>query len=397
MGLAAFKRLGSGLLGQVSPAIAVDFGVGSLKVLQVSPGEAPTMIAAACVDTPMELYQDGAGRLAFQLEALTKQLKEGGFRGRRVTCAIPAVHTWCKHLQIAKVDGVSLEDQVATVAGSQIGCDPAALMYRHTEVAGANTGGKSEVICMATPREFIRRLLMGLKERKLEPVGMHSEYAAALGSFAVVNRRAEDATNATLYLDMSVGGTKVTIAHGTQMVFARLVEVGGRTFDETVASQTKDDIKTAHAVRLAMEDIAPRRAAPTPESPMPGLAILAAGLRSGGIEPAAAPAPAPVVVQEPDLTEPVETLVDEVRMSLRYHEALFPGKRVARVVFMGGETRHRAVSQYVAKAIKLQAQLADPLARVLRDGKETVTGVDTRQPQPGWATPVGLALLPTDL
>lgn len=397
MGLGAFKRLGSGLLGQIHPVIAVDFGVGSLKVLQLNPGETPTLIAAADIDTPDTLTTDGSKRLDFQLDALVNLMKEGGFRGRRITCAIPAVHTWCKHLQVAKVEGITIEDQVASMAAGQIGCDPAALVFRHTEVPGAASGGKQEVICMATPREFIRRLLVGLKERKFEPVGMHSEYAAGLGAFAVVSRRAEDAQRATLYLDIGVGGTKVSIAHGSQMVFARMIEVGGRVLDETVAKQTKDDLKTANAVRRAMEVASMRRPEAKADGGMPGLAMLSAGMRSEGVEPAPAAVAAPAAVTGPDISEPLDTLADEVRVSLRYHESMFTGKRVDRVVFMGGESRHTLITQHVAKALKLQAQLADPMARVSRDGNETVTGVDLKKPQPGWATPLGLALLPTDL
>lgn len=398
MGLGAFKRLGSGLLGQIHPAIAVDFGVGSLKAMQVNPGETPTLIAAAEVATPDALVTDGSKRLDFQLDALANLMKEGGFRGRRITCAIPAVHTWCKHLQVAKVEGVALEDQVASMASGQIGCDPAALVFRHTDVPGAASGGKQEVICMATPREFIRRLLVGLKERKFEPVGMHSEYAAGLGAFAIVSRRAEDAHRATLYLDIGVGGTKVVIAHGSKMVFARMIEVGGRVLDETVAKQTKDDLKTANAVRRAMQEISTRRPEPKVDSGgAAGMAILSAAMRSEGVEPAPAAVAVPVIATGPDISEPLDTLADEVRVSLRYHESMFTGKRVDRVVFMGGESRQGLISQYVAKALKLQAQLADPLARVTRDGKESVSGVDLRQTQPGWATPLGLALLPTDL
>ena len=64
---------------------------------------------------------------------------------------------------------------------------------------------------------------------------------------------------------------------------------------------------------------------------------------------------------------------------------------------MGGESRVTAVCQHVARSLKLQAQLADPLARVARSGSEPVSGVDFKEPQPGWSVALGLALSPTDL
>ena len=86
MGFDAFKRIkqfGAELIGTPSPSIGVDFGVATLKLLQVQSGEPPSLIAAAAVDTPLELMADDAQRLRFQLEALPELLRQGRFIGRR--------------------------------------------------------------------------------------------------------------------------------------------------------------------------------------------------------------------------------------------------------------------------------------------------------------------------
>jgi type IV pilus assembly protein PilM len=407
MGLDAFRRLrqiGADLIGQVGPPIGVDFGVGTLKLLQVRGQEPPSLTAAACIETPLDFLDNDAGRLEFQLQALSKLVKEGRFEGRRVVCSIPAAQTWCKPMQLIKNETSPIADQVMGAASSQLGCDPGALVYRHLEVEGTTAAaGKTEVICMATPREFVKRVVAGLKGSGLEPVGMHSEFAAAVRSFEAVNRRAADQAKTTLYLDIGGGSTKIMIAHGASMVFARCVDVGGRQFDETIVRQTKWDVKEAHATRLKLEDLCPSKtktaAMPaSPANPLPGMAILAAGMRSGGAEPAAAVAQAPAPsTPDPDLSEPLEMLTDEVALSLRYHESLFPGRKIERVIFLGGESKSRSLCQNVARVLKLPAQLADPLARVGRSGNEPVVGVDLKQPQPGWAVALGLALSPTDL
>jgi len=78
-------------------------------------------------------------------------------------------------------------------------------------------------------------------------------------------------------------------------------------------------------------------------------------------------------------------------MCSRYFETIFPGRVVDRVIFIGGESRHVAMCQRVAKAVGLPATLGDPLARLMKDGV-TQTRVDLRQPQPGWAIAVGLGI-----
>ena len=232
MGFDAFKRIkqfGAELIGQSGPSIGVDFGVSTLKVLQVVGGEPPSLIAAAAVDTPLELVGEDVRRLEFQLEALPKLVKQVRFHGRRVVCSIPATQTWCKHLQLQKSDAAPMSEVVASTVSAQLNCDPGALVYRHLEVQGAACpAGKAEVICMATPKEFVRRVVSGLKASKLEPVGMHSEFIATIRCFEPVNRRTADLAKTTLYLDVGGGGTKIMIAHGPDMVFARTADVGGR-------------------------------------------------------------------------------------------------------------------------------------------------------------------------
>ncbi len=104
--------------------------------------------------------------------------------------------------------------------------------------------------------------------------------------------------------------------------------------------------------------------------------------------------PAPTTI---DLGEPLEILVDEVHACLRYHEAMYPGRRIDRTYFVGGEARFRGLCESVARRLRLTAQVADPLARIARTGKEPAAGVDITRSNPGWAVAVGLANSPTDL
>jgi Tfp pilus assembly PilM family ATPase len=124
--------------------------------------------------------------------------------------------------------------------------------------------------------------------------------------------------------------------------------------------------------------------------------------RQGRIAPGLTPSlneqgPANLAPPEFDLANTLDDLTDEVAMCLRYYEAMFPGKRVDRAIFFGGEARHRGLCQHIARKIRLPAQVADPLARMARAGNEPVLGVDFTTPQPGWTIPFGLCMSPTDL
>jgi hypothetical protein len=90
-------------------------------------------------------------------------------------------------------------------------------------------------------------------------------------------------------------------------------------------------------------------------------------------------------------------LVGELDLCRRYHEATFPSHPIDRLVFIGGESRHRSLCQSIARELGLAAQLGDPLVRMARVSDVGIeSGIDRRQPQPGWTVAIGLSLGPCD-
>lgn len=441
--------------------IGIDFGIGSLKVLQVNPTEPPGLVAAACVETPEELIRDHAKRLDFQIEALARIVRKTGFRGKRAVCSIPATATVCRQLQFPKTEGVAVSSLVAGALAQQLGCPAESIVFRHFELQSAVAStGKADVLCLAVSREWVQKLMKGLISAKLEPVGMHTEFVGVVRAFDYVNRRASDTERTTLYLDIGSGGTKLMITHGKDLVFARSLEFGGRVMDEYLCKQLKVDMAEARRQRLALDTrlaveaaqkaseaqanasalAVPQNAAQnTGQSAAPGATqAQSGGADSSGSTPVAtatageekpatdvgafkftgdgarterragevAPGFSPDVTVLPrgefhppqaDLSEPMETLTDEVQMCLRYHGTQFPGRKVEKVVFVGGEARLRGLCQAIARSLRIPAQMADPMARVGRGGQEPMVGVDLKIPQPGWALALGLCLSPTDL
>jgi type IV pilus assembly protein PilM len=418
--------------------IAIDFGVGSLKLLQLADGDPPALVAAAAIDTPEPLISDHAKRFEFQFQALPRLLRGGGFKGKRAVCAIPAGQTFIKHMQFPRNDGVDLAELVQIGVPAALNCAPEALILRHFAVEGAapgsgatreSSGPKQEVICMAAARDFVQRIIEAVLACNLQCVGIHPEAVATITAFEHINRRTADKGVATLYLDLACGTTKVWITHGSTLVFAKTIQIGGRDLDAAVARAMGLGSAAARTKRLAASVLVAPAARPV-HSPAPdvsgaglGLAAMAADgspdplgksdpatltaddRRSGRVAPGLTPrvgeqGAAPVAPPEFDLADTLDNLTDEIAMCLRYYEQMFPGRHVDRAIFFGGESRHRGLCQHIARKIgsgRLPAQVADPLARMSRTGREPVSGADFTTPQPGWTIPFGLCMSPTDL
>lgn len=426
------------MVGGLSP-ISIDFGTGALKILQVS-REGPTcaLVAAACLPTPEELLADPTRRLQFQAEALPKLIKAAPFRGKRTVCAIPASLSFCRHMKVPKDQGLPVHIAVEGALVQQFGCHPSQMVFRHFEVAElpkAGGGTQYEVICLAATRELVDRLMSAINNAKLEPVGMHCEQLALLRSFDPISRRQEDKQDTALYLDIGAGSTNMLIAQGQNLMFSKRIEMGGRYLDEAICKQIKCTIAEARQMREEMDGLVAdqRQTAAAASFTGPRLPITEDGTlaMSGTVTQAVVLADdlarraasnlagatanrrqneSPVfsadVTAQParqftppraDLTEAVEIVTGDVRMALSYYSALFPNRPIDRTIFVGGEARYKGLCQHIARQIRLSAQIADPLASVARNAANTAVGLDLNQPQPGWAVPMGLCLLPTDL
>jgi type IV pilus assembly protein PilM len=411
------KKLGKGKLGSSLSTVgsmrpgaiplAIEFGVSGIKVLQLTGAKPSTITAAAFMPTPDDLLDNPAKRLLYQMDALPKFLKGEKINATRAMSLIPSGQMICKHLQIIPSEGVPIEQIASAQLSTQLGCDPSELLVRCRVVEGAKTAGKLEVICFAASREFVGRIMGTLKIAKLDPVGIHNEFDAMSRAVQLRDDTAASAGSGkpTLILDLGCGSTNVLIMHGPEMVFARTIELGARHLDEVICHQLRCTMVEARQVRSELDVLIPERVGATSADTMPGMPPPPSD--AYGQDAHEQEVDAQEQAQENptgfthgpkvDLSEPLEIMGDEISMCLRYHNALFPTTRVERVVFVGGQARHQPICEHLARTLKLEAQVLDPLACLARLGTVPTSGVDLRTPQPGWASIVGGALSPMDL
>jgi cell division ATPase FtsA len=238
------------------------------------------------------------------------------------------------------------------------------------------------------------------------------------------------------FLDIGSCASRAIISRGNQIYFARAIPVGGEHFNKA----------TAHALRISMEEAKLLRIklchaqpaldehrekttviqAPQPSTTSPSgeldnsFALLGAGLQAATRQakesaelraavqaagPVATP-PTPVdpalgelaeqaKLVEQALAEPLHKMIEELDLCRRYYESTFPSHPVQRLIFVGGEARQRGLCQHIARQMGLAAQVGDPLVRMGRVSEIGIeSGIDRRQPQPGWAVAIGLSLGP---
>jgi type IV pilus assembly protein PilM len=407
--------MGFGMFSAQASPIAIDFGSASVKLLQISAGERPGLVAAAEVPVPDAIRSDADKVHEFYCEWLPKIMRKSPFKGRRAVIAIPSAHTFIQHMQLNESDGVNRDDAIKIQLQAQMGVAPSGVVVRSIEVCPVHRNGqvRTEMICFAISKDIVMKYVQLLRKCRLEVVGVHTDTLATVRAFDHLHRRTEDDQNTTMYVDLGWGGTRVAITHGRQLVFSRYISVGGKHFDQQIASTLHCDMASARAHRLSLQTAgAPLAHAPVHE----GMTILNAGMAKDGAAQAAAvatdrrtgatpptlsqgftPADASRKAGSVDLSELLDTITDELSMCLRYHQGLFAERRLERAIFVGGESRQTWLCQHLVKALRVPAQMGDPLARLDMTETPATPGLKIGEPQPGWAVTCGLCTAPTDL
>jgi type IV pilus assembly protein PilM len=416
--------------------IGIDFGSDCLRLAQVQwTGDDYKLIAAASADVPPHVRADAAARSTFFVDTVRDLLAQGSFRGRQVVLALPASTMFVRHLRMPKLDDDAMKKALPWELRGKLPIDPLHALLRHI-IAGEvyqDQEPKYEVIVLAAVKERINQMLSAAARAKLEVIGMNVEPKALIDCFSQVYRRKADESATTCYVDIGCTASRAIITRGTDLVFARVIPIGGDQFSRSVSDALKITLQDAKILRVKlctqqqaapMEDqrtkfdnelaVATPVAAPAAREIDPSgdnsFSLLDSAMRKS--EQAAVPQP-PQPQAEPESSEsepdendqqarvhhacqePLKRLVEELNLSRRYYESTFPDKPIDRLIFVGGEARQRSLCQQVAREMGLAAQIGDPLVRMGRISDIDIdSGIDRRQPQPAWAVAIGLSMGP---
>src|SRR5690606_824319 len=129
----------------------------------------------------------------------------GGFKGKRAICAVPTAQSTLQHLQLSVPEGTRVLDAAKSQIHISMNLPPDALVVRAHDVAQVHrdgTGGaaKTEVICLAIPRDLIMRHIALLEKCRLEVLGVHAQPTALIHAFDHIHRRAGDEKLTTMYI-----------------------------------------------------------------------------------------------------------------------------------------------------------------------------------------------------
>jgi type IV pilus assembly protein PilM len=334
--------------------IGVDIGSQSVKLVQLD-AEHSRMREMARWDLPPGSATSD-GHTANIVEAI-RQAREGrNFRGREAVFCLSSGDLFVQNIRVPQAVGDEFRQIVHNEAATRIPFEQSEAEIRYIEADNVRQGDaiRKEVILMACQHTMVERILRISEDAGLLPVAIDVEPAALLRCYRKQFRRDADQNNCMMFVNVGASTTAVVIARGSDAMFVKYIDVGGRTFDKAVAKNL--DMKLSDAASLRRHNGDRRSDQRDPE--------IARGVAES-IRPL------------------MERLAGELSMCIRYYSVTFRGQPLSRLVLSGGEAAD-SPAQWLASRLNVNCEVGDPL-------RSFQTG-----PLPGrlgqWDVAVGLAL-----
>ena len=391
-----------------SPVVA-DFGSSSVKLLQLSAGENPAIIAAQHLEIPDEARGNADRRFAYLADELPPLLRQSGFHGRRILISPASSHFMVQQTRVEADGPLSADDQVRAEVAGRIGCTPSSVVARSFPIPGS----ERDRVALAIARDEVMRHLDLMKRCRFDVVGVQPDHLPLIRAFDHLHRRNEDQHVVTMYVDAGWGAVKVAVARGTQLVFARIIHIGGRQFDEIAAATwgctgaaarmrritEESKILQSPAVQdsvatTVVEEMSPIMRAGLAKAEQDAarsreIAATAVGAdrRNGAWNPSLSDVGSPEA--NPDLAEVNDSIADELLMCARYAQAAVGGQ-IDRMVMVGGESHSRRFAGHLARRLGVKSSVGDPIRRLLASTPEGAGPLDPAREHPEWTIACGL-------
>ena len=362
--------------------IALDIGADSIKVLQLDEANGGLIVRACGQWRFPTIVSDPEQRSGMIVGAVREILRRGDFKGRRSVSSLSGSEIDIRNVRLQKSSTQELEKAMQWEAQDRFAFDvvPDRLKYVDAGPVRSGTETRNEIIMLAASEKSIEDHLTMLGAVGLEPEHIYPEPLAVFRMAKRSLRREADQDTVSVILDLGARGTRVIVARGRQVVFIKIIDIGGRAFDEAVAAQLNLDLADAAELRARI---------------MHEHAKSLGGHRKSDRDDSEEPRSDVDWTIRDAVRGKVEELAREIALSLRYCSVTFRGLRPNTVLMAGGEVYDPAVTELLVENLGIDCDVAQPLRGI--DVSLAMAGAGRRTPMCEWAVVSGLAMRDQDI
>ena len=335
--------------------VGLDLGSYEFKGVELKKekkGKKELVAYSSATAPPHFLASDSEVDWAAYSKQLGKFHNEAGFSTDKVVAALPESQVFTRVITVPKMSGKELKTAMQWESEQYlpVPLDDVSLDYKVIGNVGAVD--KIDVLLVAAPLTLTKKYLKIIGDAGLEVAGLETEALAAARSLVGLN----SSSPTTLIVSIGAGTTDISIVSGGFIRFTRSISTGGEAFARAVSQELGFEIGRAKEYMRSY------------------------GLEESQLEGKVMKAIKPIF----------DVVVSEVKRSIAYYTARQKDDLIKRVIVSGGVASLPGVLVYLAAALNLEVQIADPWGGLIvpeKFGREELEDVG-----PGFAVAVGLAL-----
>jgi type IV pilus assembly protein PilM len=348
--------------------IGLDIGTTTVRLLQLGGSERDLrVIDVAKGVIPQEGKDDPKRRRELVVDSIRRSLRQHRFRGREVVMAMSAPELAIRNVRLPKMPDDELGTAVNWEAQNKFPFDTATAVIQHLRAGEVRQGDAvlDEVIILAAPRAEVDASIQLAREVGLDLVSIDAEPCAVFRGFERFLQRREDEETVSAFVNIGAHAM-VAIARGREIVFIKMVPIGGAAFNRAVSECLELSVTEAEGLRRRICRPVRADAADSEEADRVRRAVA-------------------------DAMRPhMEDLANEISLCLRYHGVTFRNPRPTVVTFTGGESHNPEIPRLLGERLGVEAQVGDLFRTVRTDHLDSA--LDRRGPLCEWTTAFGLSL-----
>ncbi len=319
----------------MNTSVGLDIGSHSIKLVElVREKDTVTLRAAGTVPTPPKAL---ASPLAADQEAIAVTLKklfaDTGVSSREVNIALPESQVFTRVIEVPSLSSRELTsaiqweaEQYIPLPLEQVNLDFTVL--RDVKETGTN---KMDVLLVAAPKMLIEKYTSIIELAGVTAIGAETEIIAA--SRALV-RSAQGVKN-VMIVSLGAQTTDLAILRNGVLAFTRSISAGGEAISRAVAQGLEFNITQAEEFKKTY------------------------GVESDKLEGKIVAATKPVM----------DTIVAEMKRAVSFYQEKYKNERVETVILSGGTARLPGIVVFIAGAMEIEAQLANPWIGIRKDNR----------------------------
>ena len=335
----------------------LDIGTHSIKAVQLSGSfERPNFVSAGQIPSPGKgLVSESPVDQAASADAIKRLHHEAQFTTDQVITALPESQIFTRVIEMPNLKESEVANAIGWEAEQYVPIPISDVRLDWQILSKANNNqNRIEVLLIAAPKLLIDRYLKVLRQAGLSVVSLETEITAVVRSLV---QKLEGAPT-TLVISIGASTTDLSIVSAGRISFTRSVGTGGLALARGVAQDLGFELDQAEEYMKTY------------------------GLDSDQLEGKVMQAIKPIF----------DVVVNETRRALAFYAGKHAEIPVKRVVVTGGTAKLPGLVIYLAEALGLEVQIADPWQGI---NLPPNVSQHLREEGPSYAVATGLALKET--